>query len=262
MLDSAASIGVETRKLHQPVRPFGRSGRTQGDSHGALRNLGYGGSRRPLLAGCSPKPEETEPAPSATSEATEPAAPDHSASGADHAGPSGGVGATATATLQPADASSGISGTVTFTQELGGVRVVADISGLTKGNHGFHIHQNGECTPPFTSAGDHLNPYNIEHSCPPEQLRHLGTSAASRPARTARPTTTRSSTRSASSTPTTRSPARRFSCMPDRTTAKPSRPAARATVSPAALSPRLISRLSHRGRPPAGSGICLEPSDA
>jgi superoxide dismutase, Cu-Zn family len=124
-------------------------------------------------AGCGPKPEETEPAPAATSEAAEPSAPDHS-SGQQHTPPAGGVGATATAQLQPADASSGVTGMVTFTQELGGVRVVADVSGLTPGNHGFHIHQNGECTPPFTSAGDHLNPYSAEHSCPPEQVRHLG----------------------------------------------------------------------------------------
>jgi superoxide dismutase, Cu-Zn family len=84
------------------------------------------------------------------------------------------IGTKATAQLRPADAKSKISGTVTFTQEMGGVRVVADVSGLKPGKHGFHIHQNGVCASPFTSAGDHLNPFNLEHSCPPEHLRHLG----------------------------------------------------------------------------------------
>jgi Cu-Zn family superoxide dismutase len=127
-------------------------------------------------AGCGPKPEETEPEPAATSEATAPEHPPGDPSGQQHtAAPAGqGVGATATAQLQPADASSGITGTVTFTQEAGGVRVVADVSGLPPGKHGFHIHQNGECVPPFTSAGDHLNPWNMAHGCSPGQVRHLG----------------------------------------------------------------------------------------
>lgn len=88
--------------------------------------------------------------------------------------PAGAIGTKATAQLRAADPKSKVAGTVTFTQEMGGVRVVADVSGLKPGKHGFHVHQKGECTPPFKSAGDHLNPYNVAHSCPPEQLRHLG----------------------------------------------------------------------------------------
>src|SRR5947207_13716442 len=44
----------------------------------------------------------------------------------------------AVAVLHPT-AGSKVSGTVTFTEEADGVRVRAEITGLTPGNHGFHI---------------------------------------------------------------------------------------------------------------------------
>lgn len=116
-------------------------------------------------AGCQPESEEP---PAEQGQATQPATPE-GASPAESA-----AQATAVAHLEPADASSGISGTVRFTQESNGVRVRVEVSGLTPGNHGFHIHENGECAPPFESAGDHLNPYDLEHACPPEGVRHLG----------------------------------------------------------------------------------------
>jgi Cu-Zn family superoxide dismutase len=65
-------------------------------------------------------------------------------------------------------------GTVTFTQQADGVRVVVDVAGATPGKHGLHIHQNGECTPPFKTAGDHFNPDHADHSCPPTASRHSG----------------------------------------------------------------------------------------
>lgn len=88
--------------------------------------------------------------------------------------PASAIGTTAVANLKPANPKSKLAGTITFTQEMGGVRIVADVSGLKPGKHGFHIHENGECTDSFKSAGDHLNTYKLDHSCPPEQLRHLG----------------------------------------------------------------------------------------
>jgi Cu-Zn family superoxide dismutase len=66
------------------------------------------------------------------------------------------------------------AGTVTFTQKSDGVHVTVDITGATPGKHGLHIHENGDCTPPFTSAGDHFNLYKLDHACSPSPLRHLG----------------------------------------------------------------------------------------
>jgi len=76
-------------------------------------------------------------------------------------------------TLQSKDP--GVSGTVHFTQEAGGVHVVADLSGLKPGRHGFHLHENGVCTPPdFKSAGGHWNPGHAAHACMPTEPRHAG----------------------------------------------------------------------------------------
>ncbi len=41
-----------------------------------------------------------------------------------------------------------VMGKVTFTQTDAGVAVVADVTGLTPGKHGFHIHQYGDCSDP------------------------------------------------------------------------------------------------------------------
>jgi Cu-Zn family superoxide dismutase len=43
------------------------------------------------------------------------------------------------------------------------VIVRSEVSGLTPGFHGFHVHAVGECVPPFTSAGGHYNPGGVGH---------------------------------------------------------------------------------------------------
>jgi Cu-Zn family superoxide dismutase len=49
-------------------------------------------------------------------------------------------------------------GTATLTEGDGGVRIVANFRNLPKGQHAFHIHAAGTCTPPdFETAGDHFN---------------------------------------------------------------------------------------------------------
>ena len=66
-------------------------------------------------------------------------------------------------------------GSVTFEQAEGGVNVIAQLSGLDEGKHGFHIHQYGDCTAEdLTSAGGHYNPYNMQHGAPTDSLRHMG----------------------------------------------------------------------------------------
>ena len=59
------------------------------------------------------------------------------------------------------------SGTVSFRQDGDSVVVVARISGLTPGAHGFHIHEKGDCSAPdATSAGGHFNPTGKAHGHP------------------------------------------------------------------------------------------------
>jgi len=68
-----------------------------------------------------------------------------------------------------------VSGTVTFTKVAEGVKVVADLSGLTPGKHGFHIHEFGDCSSPDgTSAGGHFNPSGSPHGAPMDMSRHAG----------------------------------------------------------------------------------------
>ena len=68
-----------------------------------------------------------------------------------------------------------VKGVVTFTRTDAGIKIVADVEGLTEGKHGFHIHQYGDCTKPDgTSAGGHFNPDNKEHSGPNAEERHVG----------------------------------------------------------------------------------------
>jgi len=80
----------------------------------------------------------------------------------------------AVAVLNPVGAS-GVSGTVTFSPAEGGVKVTAQISGLSEGAHGFHIHEYGDCSAPDgTSAGGHFNPTAQPHAGPTASSRHAG----------------------------------------------------------------------------------------
>jgi Cu-Zn family superoxide dismutase len=72
-------------------------------------------------------------------------------------------------------AGSNVSGTVVFTKSGTGVRVVADLQGLTPGKHGFHIHDFGDCSASdAASAGGHYNPESHMHGAPGETMRHAG----------------------------------------------------------------------------------------
>src|SRR6201993_1797172 len=80
----------------------------------------------------------------------------------------------AVAVLHPT-AGSKVSGTVTFTEEADGVKVRAEITGLTPGNHGFHVHEFGDCSAAdASSAGAHFNPTNQPHAGPDAAARHEG----------------------------------------------------------------------------------------
>lgn len=84
------------------------------------------------------------------------------------------VMATATASLNPTEGNN-VQGSVTFTQTGDAVQVEGDISGLTEGMHGFHIHEKGDCSAPdASSAGGHFNPNNNEHGARTDSVRHMG----------------------------------------------------------------------------------------
>ena len=78
------------------------------------------------------------------------------------------------ATLAPS-AGNSVAGTVTFVQEGSKVIVVAEVSGLKPGPHGFHVHEKGDCSAPdFTSAGGHFNPGGQPHGDPSHAAHHAG----------------------------------------------------------------------------------------
>lgn len=67
------------------------------------------------------------------------------------------------------------AGTVTFTEQAGKVRVVANVTGLKPGKHGFHVHEKGDCSAPdATSAGGHFNPTGAAHGDPQKGAAHAG----------------------------------------------------------------------------------------
>jgi Cu-Zn family superoxide dismutase len=80
----------------------------------------------------------------------------------------------ATCKLEPKSGSQ-VAGTVTFMKMGDEVHVVADITGLKPGKHGFHIHEKGDCSAPdAASAGAHFNPTHHKHGGPMTAERHEG----------------------------------------------------------------------------------------
>ena len=68
-----------------------------------------------------------------------------------------------------------VSGTVTFTSVAGGLQVNAIIAGLTPGEHGFHIHEAGDCSAAdASSAKGHFNPTGKAHGHHGGDTRHAG----------------------------------------------------------------------------------------
>ena len=83
-------------------------------------------------------------------------------------------GPKATATLEPRSGST-VSGTVSFQTVGQKVRVEASIAGLTPGEHGFHVHEVGDCSAAdATSAKGHFNPAAKAHGHHGGAERHAG----------------------------------------------------------------------------------------
>jgi len=144
-----------------------------------------------LIAACQPQTSAPEQDPAAT---PPPAAsvppPAVDAPAADTAGATGAAGGTmpegmgpapatisATAELKPTQGNQ-TAGTLTFAPVDGGVRVTGQVSGLPpRSEHGFHVHENGDCSAPdASSAGGHFNPAATAHGRVGQGEHHAGDS--------------------------------------------------------------------------------------
>jgi len=85
-----------------------------------------------------------------------------------------GAGPSATAELSPTQGNTA-RGSVTFTQSGDRVKIVASLSGLPAGAHGFHVHEKGDCSAADAmSAGGHFNPSGKPHGHYESGERHAG----------------------------------------------------------------------------------------
>jgi superoxide dismutase, Cu-Zn family len=68
-----------------------------------------------------------------------------------------------------------VSGTANFSELGGGVGISAQVRGLTPGEHGFHIHESGDCSAADAmSAQGHFNPDAKAHGDPGRAVHHMG----------------------------------------------------------------------------------------
>lgn len=65
-------------------------------------------------------------------------------------------------------------GTVEFHSSPFGTILHARLAFMPPGIHAFHVHQTGECVPPFGSAGGHFNPDESDHGLMDADGRHAG----------------------------------------------------------------------------------------
>lgn len=65
-------------------------------------------------------------------------------------------------------------GTLTLTDSAQGITVRGTLRGLPPGEHGFHIHTTGQCSPTFDAAGGHWNPTGRQHGTQNPAGPHFG----------------------------------------------------------------------------------------
>ncbi len=68
-----------------------------------------------------------------------------------------------------------VTGQVSLQEVAGGLHIRATVSGLVPGEHGFHVHEVGDCSAPDgTSAKGHFNPTGHAHGHHAKSERHAG----------------------------------------------------------------------------------------
>jgi Cu-Zn family superoxide dismutase len=81
----------------------------------------------------------------------------------------------AVAVLVPKAGGDKVAGSLMLKQEKGYVVVTGEITGLTPGKHGFHIHMFGDLrAPDGMSVGGHYNPKGHPHGGPDSKEHHEG----------------------------------------------------------------------------------------
>ena len=66
-------------------------------------------------------------------------------------------------------------GTVIFSETSNKkIKITINLSNLTPGLHGFHVHEYGDMSDSCESMCAHFNPYNKTHGCPGMKDRHVG----------------------------------------------------------------------------------------
>ncbi len=67
-----------------------------------------------------------------------------------------------------------VTGVVNFIQKLSHLEIKFKIMNLDDGEHGFHIHKNGDLTSGCKSACEHFNPFNKTHGGLRSKNSHAG----------------------------------------------------------------------------------------
>ncbi|MBI3292198.1 MAG: superoxide dismutase family protein [Elusimicrobia bacterium] len=83
-------------------------------------------------------------------------------------GPSIAWAAAGVAKVQGTNVGSKITGTVSFQDTRGGVKLSVQLANVPPGTHGFHIHEFGSCEEQGKAAGGHYNPRGVPHGFVPK----------------------------------------------------------------------------------------------
>lgn len=72
------------------------------------------------------------------------------------------------ATIKGTKEGSVVNGMVRIVEKDDGIEIEAKVDGVPLGNHGFHIHETGDCGDEGKAAGGHFNPQQVMHGYLPK----------------------------------------------------------------------------------------------